>query len=207
MALGERHEGCLHRLIVRVPVVDALCPHVLREHARVGNKAGDGDADMIVNLEDLLLVGRELAARALQRRHDRVFIRSKPDRCAALLHCLESVLNLVDAPGWRPGGAIGVVLIAEHGACGRGQAGVRSFTRVGYLAGHAAGAAAACRGRREGAHTRADAALSAAFLPLADRSLSRCVELTSRFLQFTYMGLVDLPSRCNLYNQLSDSPT
>ena len=36
-------------------MVDALCPHVLREHARVGNKAGDGDADMIVNLEDLAL--------------------------------------------------------------------------------------------------------------------------------------------------------
>jgi hypothetical protein len=96
-------------------VVDALCPHVLREHARVGNKAGDGDADMIINLEDLLLVGRELAARAFQRRHDRVFIRSEPDRCAALLYCLKSILNLVDAPGRRPGGAIGVVLIAEHG--------------------------------------------------------------------------------------------
>ena len=134
MELGERHEGCLHRLIVRVPVVDALCPHVLREHARVGNKAGDGDADMIVNLEDLLLVGRELAARALQRRHDRVFIRSKPDRCAALLHCLESVLNLVDAPGWRPGGAIGVVLIAEHGACGR-VAGWGKVLHAGGLSG------------------------------------------------------------------------
>ena len=75
---------------------------------------------------------------------------------------------------------------------------------MGYLAGHAAGAAAACRGPREGAHTRADAALSAAFLPLSDRSLSRCVELTSRSLQFMYVGLADLPSRRNLYNH---SPT
>ena len=97
-------------------MVDALCAHVLREHARVSNKAGDGDAHMVVNLEDLLLVGRELAARALQRRHDRVFIRSEPDRCAALLYGLESILDLVNAPGRRPGGAIGVVLIAEHGS-------------------------------------------------------------------------------------------
>ena len=207
MELGERHEGCLHRLIVRVPVVDALCPHVLREHARVGNKAGDGDADMIVNLEDLLLVGRELAARALQRRHDRVFIRSKPDRCAALLYCLESVLNLVDAPGWRPGGAIGVVLIAEHGACGR-VAGWGKVLHAGGLSGgtRGGGGGGVPRPTRRRPHACRRGAVRS-IPPLADRSLSRCVELTSRSLQFMYMGLADLPSRRNLYNHLSDSRT
>ena len=172
MALGERHEGCLHRLIVRVPVVDALCPHVLREHARVGNKAGDGDTNMIVNLEDLLLVGRELAARALQRRHDRVFIRSKPDRCAALLHCLESVLNLVDAPGWRPGGAIGVVLIAEHGACVAWQAGVRSFTRVGYLGTRGGGGGGVPRPTRRRPHACRRGAVRSIPPPLTGRCLA-----------------------------------
>ena len=57
MALGERHEGCLHRLIVRVPVVDALCPHVLGQDTRISNEASDANADVVVDLEDLFLVG------------------------------------------------------------------------------------------------------------------------------------------------------
>jgi len=104
----------LHRLVVDVPVVDALRAHVLGEHARVGHQAGDANADVVVDLEDLFLVRRQLRRGALQRRHDRKVVRPQADARTALLHRLHCILNLVDAPGRRPGDAVGIVLVAKH---------------------------------------------------------------------------------------------
>ena len=52
-------------------MVDALVAHVAHEDAAVGGEPRDRDAEVVVDLEDLALVGRELRLAALERReHD-----------------------------------------------------------------------------------------------------------------------------------------
>ena len=49
-----------------VSAVHALGPHPLRDGASIGGEAGDRDAHMVINGEDLLLVGGEVAGGSLE---------------------------------------------------------------------------------------------------------------------------------------------
>ena len=59
--------------------------HSLGERARVGGEARDGDADVVVHLEDLLLVRGELVGRPLQRRQHHIVLGPQAQRRRALL--------------------------------------------------------------------------------------------------------------------------
>ena len=49
-----------HGRPVHILVIEALVPHPLRERPGVGGESGDADAEVVVDLEYLLLVGRQL---------------------------------------------------------------------------------------------------------------------------------------------------
>jgi hypothetical protein len=56
-----------HVAAVGEPVGQALLLHEVGEDAGVAGEAGDGDADMLVDGEELLLVGGEFFGVALER--------------------------------------------------------------------------------------------------------------------------------------------
>lgn len=76
-ACCTRHAACA-RMVARAadpgppPVVQALVPHVSAQHAPVCSQARNGDAHVVVDLEDLALEGRELRLRALDGAQHRV---------------------------------------------------------------------------------------------------------------------------------------
>lgn len=47
------------RRFISVAVIDTLRSHIARKNASIRSKAGNGDADVIVDFEDLLLVRGE----------------------------------------------------------------------------------------------------------------------------------------------------
>mmetsp|Transcript_31559 Transcript_31559/g.79823 ORF Transcript_31559/g.79823 Transcript_31559/m.79823 type:complete len:301 (+) Transcript_31559:309-1211(+) len=107
------------RGLVHKAVVDALVAHVARQDAPVRGQPRDGDAHVVVHLEDLLLVAGQLARRALERGQHHVRLAAQAHCGASLLHRLHGILDLVEPPRRAPRGHICVVLVAEHGG-GRG---------------------------------------------------------------------------------------
>lgn len=110
-------------------MVDALGAHVPGEDAAVGGEAGDGDADVVVDLEDLLLVGGELVVGLVDAGQDDVGPGSEADRGGALLHGLHGVLHLEEPPRGAPGGHVRVVLVPEHGSESQGDEDAREDRR------------------------------------------------------------------------------
>ena len=102
------------RGLVGVVIVDALGSHVAREDAAVGSEAGDGDADVVVNFEDLLLVRGEFGVGLVDACENHVRLGSETDRRRALLHRLHRVLHLEQPPRRAPCRHVRVVLISEH---------------------------------------------------------------------------------------------
>lgn len=99
---------------VGVVVVDTFGSHVSGENTAVGGETGNGDADVVINLEDLLLVGRELGIGLVDAGQHNVGLGSEPYRRRALLHGLHGVLHLEQPPRGAPCRHIGVVLVSEH---------------------------------------------------------------------------------------------
>lgn len=82
------------RRLVSVTVVNTLGSHVPRQNTAVGGETGDSDADVVVDLEDLLLVRRELGVGLVNAAQDHVSLRSEPNCGGALLNGLHGVLHL-----------------------------------------------------------------------------------------------------------------
>ena len=122
------------RGLVREAVVDALGAHIAREDAAIGREASDGDADVVVDLEDLLLVGGELGVGLVNAGQHHVRLGSEPDRRRPLLHRLHRVLNLEQPPRRAPCRNIRVVLVPEHRFSSTASFhSVLQFTRSQYL--------------------------------------------------------------------------
>merc|ERR1712087_430563 len=104
----------LHLVLVDVPVIDTLGPHVLCEDACIRHKPSNGNADMCIHFEDLLLVRRQFRGIALKRCDQRVLIRAHANGGGPLLDRLHGILNLVDAASGRPCDTVSVVLVSKH---------------------------------------------------------------------------------------------
>ena len=102
------------RAVVDKGVVEALSPHVLAEDSGVGGEARDGNAHVGVDLEDLLLEGRQLGGVPLDDCHHRVRLALQPHTAAPLLHRLHRVLYLEQPPLRRPRRGISVIMITIH---------------------------------------------------------------------------------------------
>jgi len=102
------------RGLVGVVIVDALGAHVPGEDAAVGSEAGDGDADVVVDLEDLLLVRGEFGVGLVDACENHVRLGSETDRRRALLHRLHRILHLEQPPRGAPCRHVRVVLVSEH---------------------------------------------------------------------------------------------
>lgn len=102
------------RGLIGEAVIDALGAHVTGEDAAIGGEAGDGDADVVVDLEDLLLVGGELGVGLVDAGQHHVGLGSEADRRRPLLHRLHRVLNLEQPPRRAPCRDVRVVLVPEH---------------------------------------------------------------------------------------------
>lgn len=79
---------------VGVVVVDAFGSKVTGEDAAVGGEAGNGDADVVVDLEDLLLVGGEFGVSLVDACQHDVGFGSEADSGGTLFDCLHGVLHL-----------------------------------------------------------------------------------------------------------------
>eukprot|EP00754_Rhynchopus_humris_P038009 Rhum_TRINITY_DN20710_c0_g1::Rhum_TRINITY_DN20710_c0_g1_i1::g.171904::m.171904 len=106
-----------------VPVVHALGAHVVRKLPRVAGNSRNGHARLVVELEHLFLVRRQLLLRRpLQGNKDNVRVAPRADGRAALLHSLHGVLDLIEAAFVGPPRDVGVILV--HGG-GRRAWGMR----------------------------------------------------------------------------------
>ena len=76
----------------------------------------DGDAQVVIDAEKLLLRRGELGLRALQRRHDDELRRAQAQADGSLFDGFHRVFDLVDAALRRPQLHIRVVLVAVHPA-------------------------------------------------------------------------------------------
>lgn len=102
------------RRFVGVVVVDAFGSHVAGENTAVGRETGNGDTDVVVDLEDLLLVGGELGIGLVDAGQHDVGLGSEPNRRRALLDGFHGVLHLEQPPGGAPCRHVRVVLVPEH---------------------------------------------------------------------------------------------
>mmetsp|Transcript_35856 Transcript_35856/g.85484 ORF Transcript_35856/g.85484 Transcript_35856/m.85484 type:complete len:313 (-) Transcript_35856:36-974(-) len=103
-----------HGRAVDVLVVEALVPHPLRERAGVRREPGDAYPEVVVDLEYLLLVGRELGHGPLERADHRVRVGPEGYARRSLLYRLHRVFDLEQPPFGRPHRHVGVVHIPEH---------------------------------------------------------------------------------------------
>ena len=77
-----------------VSAVHALGSHPPRNGASIGGEAGDGDAHMVIDGEDLLLVGGQVAGGSLEGHQHGVGLGLQGHGGGALLHRLHGVFNL-----------------------------------------------------------------------------------------------------------------
>lgn len=98
---------------MEVSRVEALHPHPPAERLGVRGESGEGDAEVVVQREDLFLVAGERGRPPLEGRQDGVRLVLEADRGRALLHGLHRVLDLVEAALRRPGRHVRVVLVTE----------------------------------------------------------------------------------------------
>ena len=75
-------------------VVEALVAHVLAQGAAIGDQAGDGDAHVVVDLENLVQGGAELRAGSLQRGHHHTALALHPATLPRSAHGLANKQNL-----------------------------------------------------------------------------------------------------------------
>lgn len=89
------------------------------QNTRIRRQARDGNTDVIVNADKLLLVRGELARRALEREQHGVRLGAQTDGCGTLLDGLERVLDLVQLALRRLGlvGALTIVIDKGESAC------------------------------------------------------------------------------------------
>ena len=107
--------------VMSVPVVEALTAHVLAQVARICCEASDGDAHVVIDVKDLLLVRGQVVGALLQRDEDlndywltyaqgvregkdikvvlqistyHEIVGLETERGGALLHCFLGVFNL-----------------------------------------------------------------------------------------------------------------
>mmetsp|Transcript_9986 Transcript_9986/g.18569 ORF Transcript_9986/g.18569 Transcript_9986/m.18569 type:complete len:202 (+) Transcript_9986:471-1076(+) len=100
---------------VHVLVIQTLVPHPLGQSPRIGRETGDADADVVVDVEDLLLVGGEFGDGAFEGADDGVGGGAEGDAGGALFDGFHGVFDLEEAAFGGPDGDVGVVLVAEHG--------------------------------------------------------------------------------------------
>lgn len=73
---------------------------MIAQHSGVARQPRDRDTDMIIDLDQLLLVRRELAGRAFERQEDRMRLGSQSDSCGTLLDGFLGVFHLMQATLW-----------------------------------------------------------------------------------------------------------
>merc|ERR1740128_970146 len=97
-----------------VSAVHTLSPHPPGDGASISGEAGDGDSHMVINREDLLLVGGEVARGSLEGDQHGVSVGLQGHGGGTLLYGLHGVFNLMQTPLGAPNGHIAVILIPEH---------------------------------------------------------------------------------------------
>lgn len=102
------------RALVNERVVDTLGAEVSGEDASVGRQPGNGNANMVVDLKDLALVGGELGAGLVDSGEHDMGLGSETHGGGPLLDGLHGVLHLEQPPRGAPCRHIRVVLVAEH---------------------------------------------------------------------------------------------
>jgi hypothetical protein len=77
------------------------------QHTRIRRQARNGNTNVVVNTDQLLLVRRELAGRTLEREQHGVGLGAQTDGGRTLLDGLEGVLDLVELALWGLGVSVG----------------------------------------------------------------------------------------------------
>ena len=77
-----------------ISAVQALCPHPPGDGSGIRSQASDGDSNMIINGEDLLLMAGQLTGSSLQSNQHCVGVGLKADSCGTLLDSFHGILNL-----------------------------------------------------------------------------------------------------------------
>ncbi|KAL6133258.1 hypothetical protein ACLB2K_065495 [Fragaria x ananassa] len=88
------------RRLISVVVIDALGSHVVLQSTAFSSESDNGDADVVVDLENLLLVRRELGVGLVDACHDHVGLRSEANCHRALLHVLHGLVDLEELTAW-----------------------------------------------------------------------------------------------------------
>lgn len=95
-------------------VVDAFVAEIAGEHASVSGETSDGDTDVVVDLEDLALVGREVRGGLVDGGENDVGGGAEADGGSPLLDGLHGVFYLEQTPRRAPRRHVGVILVPKH---------------------------------------------------------------------------------------------
>jgi hypothetical protein len=90
-------------------VVQGFVTQVLAEHSGISSEAGDGHADVVLDLKDLILVAGQLGWQFLETAKDDKVVGAQSEADGALLDRLHGVLDLEELALRRPGSAVEVV--------------------------------------------------------------------------------------------------
>lgn len=111
-AADEAVDG--QRGIATEAVGEAFCSHVLAEKSGVGGQTCDGNPAVVVDGDDLLLVGGQFGRGSLQSDQDSMSAVFQSDSGRSLFDGLHGVFHLVDAALRTPDSNIVVILVSKH---------------------------------------------------------------------------------------------
>ena len=77
-----------------VSAVQTLCPHPPGDGPGISSQASNGDSNMVINGQDLLLMAGQLTGSSLQSNQHSVGVGLEPHCSRALLDCLHGIFNL-----------------------------------------------------------------------------------------------------------------
>jgi hypothetical protein len=77
-----------------ISAVKALCPHPSGDGSGIRSQTSDGDSNMVINREDLLLMAGKLTGSSLQSNQHSVGVGLEANSCGTLLDSFHGILNL-----------------------------------------------------------------------------------------------------------------
>jgi len=95
-------------------MIDAFGAHIAGKNTTISSKSSNGDADVVIDLEDLALMGGELGLGLVYAGQDDVGFGSEANCSRALIHCFHGILHLEQPPRRAPRRHVCVVLVPEH---------------------------------------------------------------------------------------------
>jgi len=103
-----------NRAVVEEAGGHGLLAHKVGEDSSIGGEAGEGNTEMCVDADDLLLIGTEFFCVSLESYQDGMCLADETYGSGSLLDGFEGILDLEDTTLRREGDRIVIVVVSKH---------------------------------------------------------------------------------------------